>query len=98
MSLNGFFKTRQDPNPTVRRSVYVRTEDWKGLQEHIAHLEQRAKDQQEGSWPLVDDATMVISDLDEFVELLVGVFWLIVVHNDSDVRLSFKTHVLLACS
>ncbi|KAL5112055.1 NCK-interacting protein with SH3 domain [Taenia crassiceps] len=59
-----------DPNPTVRRSIYVRTEDWKGLQEHIAHLEQRAKDQQECSWPLVDDEAMVISDLDKFVELL----------------------------
>ncbi|KAL5962334.1 NCK-interacting protein with SH3 domain [Taenia solium] len=59
-----------DPNPTVRRSIYVRTEDWKGLQEHIAHLEQRAKNQQEGSWSLIDDDAMVISDLDKFVELL----------------------------
>ncbi|VDM34217.1 unnamed protein product, partial [Hydatigera taeniaeformis] len=59
-----------DPNPTVRRSIYVRTEDWKGLQEHIAHLEQRAKDQQEGSWPLNDADAVVISDLDDFVELL----------------------------
>ncbi|CDS40511.1 protein of unknown function DUF2013 [Echinococcus multilocularis] len=59
-----------DPNPTVRRSIYVRTEDWKGLQEHIAHLERRTKDQQECSWPLVEDDTTVISDLDAFVELL----------------------------
>ena len=56
----------------MRRSTYVRTEDWKSLQQHIAHLERRTKDQQESSWPLVEDDTTVISDLDAFIELLVN--------------------------
>lgn len=51
--------------------MYVRTEDWKVLQTYVAHLEQRAKDLQESSWPLSEDDTTVISDLDSLVGLLV---------------------------
>ncbi|KAM7539593.1 hypothetical protein Aperf_G00000026313 [Anoplocephala perfoliata] len=67
---NELIRELLDSNPTVRRSVYVRTEDWKVLQKCVAHLEQRAKDLQESSWPLSEDETTAISELDSFVELL----------------------------
>ncbi|VDO04799.1 unnamed protein product [Rodentolepis nana] len=59
-----------DNNPTVRRAVYTRTDDWKALQSHVTNLETRAKDQQESSWPLAEDDSSVISDLDSLVDLL----------------------------
>ncbi|KAM3172827.1 hypothetical protein ACTXT7_013743 [Hymenolepis weldensis] len=59
-----------DNNPTIRRAVYTRTDDWKALQSYVTNLEKRAKDQQESSWPLAEDDSSVISDLDSFVDLL----------------------------
>uniref|UniRef100_A0A5K3F5J9 SH3 domain-containing protein n=2 Tax=Mesocestoides corti TaxID=53468 RepID=A0A5K3F5J9_MESCO len=59
-----------DPNSSVARSVYSRTQDWKGLQKHVRSLENKMKDQQENSWPLVEDDATVINDLDLLTTLI----------------------------
>ncbi|VDD82282.1 unnamed protein product [Mesocestoides corti] len=55
---------------SIIKSVYSRTQDWKGLQKHVRSLENKMKDQQENSWPLVEDDATVINDLDLLTTLI----------------------------